>query len=78
MGFHKTHSIEIRFVTGPENRLFSGRVRALFSRDIYGLVKKKKKGGGGREGRGVKAPETTTIGNKLNIEIKTTKSPGPE
>jgi len=24
MDFHKTHSIEIRFVVGPENKLFAG------------------------------------------------------
>ena len=67
MDFHKTHSIEIRFVIGPEIYCSQDVCVHFSAGKFYGLGKK-----------GLKAPETMTIGNKLNIEIKTTKTPGPE
>ena len=37
MDFHKTHSIKIRFVTGPENILFAGVCVYILARKFYGL-----------------------------------------
>ena len=37
MDFHKTHSIEIRVVTGPENIKFKGVCVHFLGRKFYGL-----------------------------------------
>ena len=37
MDFHKTHNIEVRFVTGPETILFAGVCMHFSARKFYGL-----------------------------------------